>query len=313
MSLKVAIIGGNGFIGKNFTKYFCQRNFKVTVIDHSVKYTALKQDINYISLQIHHTNELVKAIGDCEYVVWLVHASVPSTKDDSLVDDFNLNVLPIIKFLEKIKECSSVKKFIYLSSGGTVYGDSVNRSPIDEMFYPKPISNYGQSKLIVEKYIEYLSREVQFETVILRPSNVYGEHQNLIKPQGIIGYAFKSIKNNESLDLYNGGVVIRDFIYVMDLASATYKILLQDFKSEKFRIFNVSSGQGFSIKQVLDKIEIISNSKLKLNHKSSRDFDCEYNVLDNSKLIKELGWSIETQLEVGLAKVWNWILKESIN
>lgn len=313
MSLKVAIIGGLGFIGKNLTEYFCQRNFQVTVIDHSVKYTALKQGINYISLQTHHTSELVKAIGDSEYVIWLVHASVPSTKVDSLVDDFNLNVLPIIKFLEEFKKCSSVKKFIYMSSGGTIYGDNVNRLPINEMFTPKPISNYGHSKLIVEKYIEYLTKEVQFQTIILRPSNVYGEYQNLIKPQGIIGYAFKAIKNNELLELYNDGVVIRDFIYVMDLASATYKILLQDFTSEKLRIFNVSSGLGFSIKDVLNKIEMISNSKLKLNHKSSRDFDCEYNVLDNSKLSKELGWSIETQLEVGLVKVWNWILKESIN
>ena len=102
MKSKIAIIGGNGFVGKNFTSYFSEMGYKVIVADHSIKKLATSHvNIEYCSVDIHHTNELINSIKDADYVLWLVHASVPSTNDDSLVDDFILNVSPIIKFLEK--------------------------------------------------------------------------------------------------------------------------------------------------------------------------------------------------------------------
>ncbi|MCX8523535.1 NAD-dependent epimerase/dehydratase family protein [Chryseobacterium formosus] len=307
MKKTIAIIGGGGFIGINFTTYFSANNFDVTVIDRHIRTNFFNSNIKIKNVDIHNTDELVKAVGDVDYILWLVHASVPSTTELSLTDDFSINISPIIKFLEQIQ---NVKKFIYLSSGGTVYGDIKESFPVAEEFNQKPISNYGLSKSVAEKYIEFITTQKEIESVILRPSNVYGPHQNLIKPQGIIGYAFKSIKDSHSLDLYNEGKVIRDFIYVEDLAKAVEKFLINDVVSGKTSFYNVGSGEGFSIMQVLEKIEIITGEKLQLTHKSSRDFDCEYSVLDVSKLEKEKKWSITTSLDEGLLKVWKWIKYE---
>lgn len=311
MEQTIAIIGGNGFVGKNFTSYFLEIGYKVIVVDNSIKKISTTQaNIEYFAIDILHTSELINCVESADYILWLVHASVPSTKDDSLVDDFIINVSPIVKFLEKAECLKNLKKFIYLSSGGTVYGNTEYFVPIKENHKKKPISNYGLSKSIAEKYIEYLTNEKLFETVILRPSNVYGPYQNLIKPQGIIGYAFKAVKDSLSLDLYNEGKVIRDFIYVDDLARAVETFLVNDVVQGNISFYNVGSGEGFSIMQVLEKIEKITGEKLQLNHKLSRDFDCDYSVLDIVKLEKEKKWFITTPLDDGLLNVWKWIKYE---
>lgn len=312
MRSTVAIIGGNGFVGKNFTKYFLSKDYDVIILDHSVKEKVnLHENVKEYAVDIHHTKMLIDIIKNVDYVIWLVHASVPSTQDDSLVDDFTLNISPIIKFLEKSAALENLKKFIYISSGGTIYGDVSEHSPINEEYKHKPISNYGLSKSVAEKYIEYITRNKLFESIILRPSNIYGPFQNLVKPQGIIGYAFKAIKNNQTLDIYDGGKVVRDFIYVDDVAKAVEKCLSEELKSGNTQFFNVGSNEGFSILQILQKIEIITEKKLQINHKSSRSFDCEYNVLDTLKINKEKNWNKEIKIEEGLLKVWEWIKSEN--
>lgn len=308
MKPNIAIIGGNGFIGKNFTKYFSERDFQVLCMDHNIKDNISKnKNIIPISVDIHHTMELIESLKDAEIVIWLVHASVPSTKDESLVDDFLLNVAPIVKFLEKANHLPNLKKFIYLSSGGTVYGDTSTKTPIPEDTIQKPISNYGLSKSVAEKYIEYLTRNSPFESIIFRPSNVYGPYQNLIKPQGIIGFAFRAIRDQKTLDLYNEGRVIRDFIYVKDVAEAVEKALKENSNEGKTSIYNLGSNEGFTIKEIIRRIEEISNKKLVINNKSSRSFDCEYNVLDTKKIEKTLNWKKSTEIDDGLRNVWEWI------
>ncbi len=310
MKEKIAIIGGNGFIGKNFTNYFANSNYEVLVIDNNLK--NLIQDFHNVtssSVDIHHTKGLIKELKNTDYVIWLVHASIPSTQDESLVDDFMLNISPIIKFLEKSKKLLDLKKFIYFSSGGTIYGDKSEQTPIVESDFKKPISNYGLSKLIAEKYIEKITQGKHFNSIILRPSNVYGPYQNLVKPQGIIGYAFNSIKNNSKLTLYDQGRVIRDFIFVKDAAKAIEKIIKNDKDIQKGEtsFFNLGSGKGYSIKQVLEKIEKITNQKINFEHKSSRNFDCNFNVLNPEKLNRTYDWECDTQLDDGLQEVWNWV------
>ncbi|RZK13586.1 MAG: NAD-dependent epimerase/dehydratase family protein, partial [Flavobacterium sp.] len=168
----VAIVGGNGFIGKNLANYFVGNGYQVVIADRSVGGIKTENDsISYFSVDIHHTPELLGICKHADFVIWLVHASVPSTKDDSVVDDFMLNISPILKFLEKV-DSSSLSKFIYLSSGGTVYGNTVTNLPISETQDLNPISNYGLSKAIAENYIRYITKNKSFETVILRPSNV---------------------------------------------------------------------------------------------------------------------------------------------
>lgn len=308
MKQNIGIIGGAGFIGKNLTDFFIEEDYIVTVLGRNIDSSKF-QNSNIIPIQvdINENDKLLNSVQSCETIIWLVSASVPSTNSESLVHDFNININPLIKFLERTNELPNFKKFVYLSSGGTIYGDLLENKPFDEDSSKRPISAYGLSKIVAENYIKFLTKNSDIQSFILRPSNVYGMYQNLLKPQGIIGFAFKSIINNTSIDLYNEGKVTRDFIYVTDLAKAIHCCINSDHKKSITSVYNVGSQQGYTIKEILNKINNIAQKNIHTIPKSSRSFDCNYNVLKIEKIKKDLNWEPEIGIDEGLVKVWDWI------
>ena len=306
---KIAIIGGHGFIGKNFTDILLLQNYEITLIGKDSGYNKFPLEVVSIEANIQNTQDIISAVQDSEIVIWLASSLIPGFHESSLELDFETNIKPVISFLERSKT-TIFKKFIYLSSGGTVYGDPAEAVPVEENYRKKPISEYGLSKLVTENYIQFLTRNSNFESYILRPSNVYGKYQNLHKPQGIIGFAFKSLINNKSIDLYDDGKVVRDFVSVKDLALAVQKCIENPTKFSKTHIYNVGSGSPLSIKEVLAKISTVAGKEVRTVAKSSRKFDCQYNVLSIDKIKKELGWIPLVSMDEGLKEVWEWI-KES--
>jgi UDP-glucose 4-epimerase len=307
----IAIVGGNGFIGRNLTRYFVGKGYEVIVIGRNIESKSRIDNVSYFSIDIHHTKEVINALKGASIVVWLVHASVPSTLDESLIDDFMLNISPIIRFLEKAKDNKDLNKFIYFSSGGTVYGNPTSHTPMLESHPTVPISNYGISKLVAENYVSYLLKDSNVQSIIVRPANVYGPYQNLVKPQGVIGFAFKALFEDKPFDVYNNGMIIRDFLHISDLNDAIEHIIMHDSSSTTTEVFNLGSGVGMSIKDLLLEIEVVAGKTLMMNHKPSRSFDCDYNVLDFTKLNNHTGWKPKESLYNGLQDVWQWINKSS--
>ena len=304
---KIGVIGAGGFIGTNLVDFLLLTQ-EYTVVSLSNHFTQKKTHQNNFEIiaDVNQTQELINFLKDCHAIIWLVNVSVPGS-NMSLTEEFDLNTKPLIKFLEKANELPVMQKFIYLSSGGTVYGNTEEHSPITEEHSKSPISAYGLSKLVTESYIEFFTQKNNFQSYILRPSNVYGKYQNLVKPQGIIGFAFKSVIQNTAIDLYDDGKVIRDFIFVKDLAEAISKCIVKIANKTKTNIYNVGSGIPYSIKEIIQKISLISKNEVQTIAKESRNFDCEYNVLDINKINRELGWSPSTKIEEGLAEVAEWI------
>jgi UDP-glucose 4-epimerase len=309
MNKNIAIIGGSGFIGCNFSNFFAKKGYRVLVIGRNIEYSKYEEGkIDFLEVDVNFSSSVLGAIQEYSNIVWLVNNLVPSTKMDSLIEDFTFNVNPLIKILEGINLNIKAKKFIFLSSGGTIYGDSPNFIALTEDNTKNPISAYGLSKTISENYISYLTHKSKnIQSYILRPSNVYGIYQNLKKPQGIVGYAFNSILQKTPLELFNNGVVIRDFLYVDDLSRALEKCLVTEIKWKRVNIYNVGSQKGYSIKEVISIIEKLSNRKIDIVHKPAREFDCHFNVLDISKIKNELKWEPKVGLEEGLLNVWEWI------
>jgi UDP-glucose 4-epimerase len=309
MNKSIAIIGGAGFIGCNLSNYFINQGYKVLIISRTIDRNKFESDkITFLEIDVNFSTEVIEALLEYENIIWLVNNLVPSTKMDSLIDDFTFNINPMIKIMEGVKKQPNPKRFVFLSSGGTIYGDSPNHIALEEESPRTPISAYGLSKIISEEYINYLTiKSENLQSYILRPSNVYGIHQNLKKPQGIIGYAFKSIMNGNSLELYDGGLVVRDFLHVDDLASAINACLNKPYKSKSIKTYNVGSQQGYTIKEVLTLITKVSGGTINIINKPSRQFDCKYNVLSINKIKHELAWEPKVSLETGLSQVWTWI------
>ncbi len=305
---KVTIIGGFGFIGRNLMEFFLEKNFHIKIIGNNSNNHHFENDkIETFKINVSNTEELVSVMDHSETVVWLVSSLVPGLNEGGLIKDFETNIAPVINFLEKAKTNQFLKKFIFLSSGGTIYGNKNLGETTDETQEKYPISEYGLSKLVTETYINYITHQSSFESFILRPSNVYGKYQNLQKPQGIIGYAFKSIIEKNSIDLYNYGNAIRDFVHVSDLCEAVYKCFMTEYHPGESHTYNIGSGTPYSINQIIQKINLVSGEEVATIPKPARSFDCEYSVLNHQKITNELNWFPQKNIEDGLLEVWEWI------
>lgn len=312
MNKNVAIIGGSGFIGCNLASFFVDKGYDVLVVSRTIDNSKFKNNkIRKVELDVNFTSKLVESIYEFDNVIWLVNNIVPSTNMDSLADDFTFNVNPLIRFLEANINSTKMKRFVFLSSGGTIYGDSNDKVSWLEENPKIPISAYGLSKIISEEYIQFLTKKSSFESFILRPSNVYGVHQNLKKPQGIIGFAFNAILNNTSIDLYDNGSVTRDFIYVTDLSEAICSCIEKKHKEASVNIYNVGSNIGYKITDILSMINKVSSNQINTNPKPERNFDCNYNVLNNKKINHDLNWYPKVGIEQGLRYVWEWITSKN--
>jgi UDP-glucose 4-epimerase len=308
-SKTICLVGGGGFIGINFVNFFLEKQYKVLTISKRplnkayIEHNTL--NLRESILDIKNTEALIHALKDEENVVWLVNELVPAATLNSLVDDFSFNTALLIKFLERTFLLKKLKTFIYFSSGGTIYGD-IGKFNLKEEDKKKPISAYGLSKLISEDYIQFFANKAHYNTIILRPANVYGRYHNLVKPQGIIGYALNAILNSKSIDLFGEGKVYRDFIHVNDVASAADS-LLSKHNNPQFDVYNVGSQIPIPIYSMISFLENIAQAKIIFNHKPARDFDCEYNVLDITKLSNYTTWTPKIDLLSGLADVWGWL------
>lgn len=312
MDKSIALIGGGGFIGTNLANFFIEKDYEVLIIGRSVidNPNNTNDKIKRRLIDVNMTSKLIHALEEYENVVWLVNDLVPGVSMDSLVDDFTFNVSPLIHFLESINKLEDLKRFIFISSGGTIYGDSPGKIFLKEDSLKNPISPYGLSKIIAENYINFITVRSSFESIILRPSNVYGNHQNFKKPQGIVGYAFNALINNKTIDLYADGRVIRDFIHVLDLAEAIRCCIENKLQIANTVTYNVGSQEGYTIREVLDMINEVSGGNIRTISKPSRIFDCEFNVLNINKINSELGWKPKVKIREGLEDVWGWVNSE---
>jgi UDP-glucose 4-epimerase len=309
MKNKCLVIGGNGFIGKNLVFELLSQNFIVYVVDKSIANFENYENENLVlhEADVNDTQSIIGIAEKVSSVVWLIHTTVPSTSMIDVEADLQSNVPPLIRFIQEVKKVKSVTHFLYLSSGGTVYGDPTDLIPIPEEFRKDPISSYGLTKLIAEEYINFLLKGSPIHSFILRPSNVYGRYQNLSKPQGIIGHIFKSAMQNTSLDIYGDGSIIRDYVHVIDLAKAIVICLNSDLGKQHPLILNIGSGAETSINDILRLTAEIIGKPILHQKLPDRGFDCQYNVLSIEKTQKELNWVPVFNLIDGLKDVWTWI------
>lgn len=305
----IAIVGGHGFIGKNFCDFFLSLGYKVTLVGRNSGKREFPSTVNSVDARVSDVAAICAAVKDSSCVIWLASSLIPGSHEASLELDFDSNIRPVIAYLQKADN-GILKKFVYLSSGGTVYGNPSQPIPFREDDDTHPISEYGLSKLITENYIKFITQKSTFESYILRPSNVYGKYQNLNKPQGIIGFAFKSLINQSAIELYGDGKVIRDFVHVKDVAKAVLKCIDAPHLPSATHLFNVGNGQPFSIREIIDKISTITGMQVRTISRPARNFDCDYNVLSISKITNNLNWVPLMDIDHGLMEVWDWIKQQ---
>lgn len=300
--MKVLVLGGSGFIGSHVVDQALVAGHSVRVFDRAMEsFRATPKKVEFLQGDMSDTAALAEALIGVDMVFHLVSTTVPSTGNLDPSADIQGNLLATIRLLELMR-AQSVRRLLYLSSGGTVYGIPL-LDPVPENHVLDPISSYGIVKVAVEQYIRMEASLHGLQATILRPSNPYGPRQGHGGVQGIIGTYMWCIAQGNAMELWGDGSVVRDFIYVRDLA----QLCLICADSGITGTFNVGAGQGHSVLQVIDRIGNVSGKTIEPIKKPGRKFDVPRVVLDITTAHDATGWSPRTKLETGLAETWAWV------
>ncbi len=302
--MRVLIIGGNGFIGSHLTDFLVARGQSVRVYNRS-RNLYLKEnhhDVEYIYGDFSNQSLLQSALKDVEIVYQLISNTVPSTSNNNPVEDVASNVINTIKLLENCVN-ASVKKVIFPSSGGTIYG-SPQQLPISENDPTNPICSYGITKLSIEKYLYLFNYLYGLDYTILRVANPYGPRQNPTGKLGAVTIFLNRILKNMPIQIWGDGEVVRDYIYILDVVEALYNVQNSNLTE---KLFNIGSGRGISLNQLLMKIRQVIPNNFQVEYIQGRKVDVPINVLDITKAKIILQWQPTIQLEAGIEKTWQWL------
>jgi len=300
--ISILLIGGAGFIGSNLANLLSSSNYKVTVVDQfPIESHNFNGNITFVQGNITDNNFLGGLFRKNKYdiVIHLVSSLIPSSNFSDFNSSRVLNTFSTFELLKHMEE-NNVNKIIFFSSGGTVYGNNLNSKNIESNKL-LPENYYGFTKLIIEEYIQLQARLSNLKYVIVRPSNPYGIGQKSHSKQGIIAVALGKTLNNQPLDIWGDGSVIRDYLHIEDLCLAIKKIILNDSWN---KIYNIGSGKGVSINKIISIIEEITKKKLEINYLPSRAVDVPINVLDISRITNDNGWRPQKELREGIEELW---------
>jgi UDP-glucose 4-epimerase len=299
--MKILVTGGAGFIGSNIVDRYIEEGHEVVVLDNLS--TGSKKFINKKAkfYQLDIVSKEVKSVLKKEKPDIVNHHAAQIDIRKSVSDpvfDAEVNIVGSLNVLQNCIE-SGVKKVIFASSGGAVYGEP-EYLPAPETHRVQPLSPYGVAKLTIENYlIAMRSYSGKLDYTILRYANVFGPRQNLLGEAGVCSIFLGKMKNDEDCILYGYGDAIRDYVYVGDVAEANVLAL----NKGSCGCYNIGTGVGSKVKEVYDVIKDFTGYKKEPKLEQLRAGELKQIYLDYSKAQKELGWGPKVSLREGLKKL----------
>ena len=295
------VLGGAGFLGSHIAQRLLDNDYSVRVFDLSSSRLnfQLSKQVEFIEGNYFTFSHWQKVLKDVDYIFHNIHSTIPSTSNIDPVYDVETNIVGNLRFFQQLKDFK-IKKIVFSSSGGTIYGQP-QISPIPESHPTNPISSYAITKLAIEKYLYYFKYQYGLNFVSLRYSNVYGPGQDPNGQLGAVTIFLKQLKDGKAVNIFGDGSVVRDYLYIDDASRANLFSILKQTKSN---IYNVGTGVGTSLNELLELIREVTGKDMTINHFEKRSCDVDTNVLDISRIKHELGWQPETSLREGIAREW---------
>lgn len=300
----IIIIGGTGFLGKHLSIALNKEKIRHLSLsrnpdfDFPSKFAPLTRVDRVSSLK---SDENIESLRNAKLIVYLASSSTPASRMNSVELEIENAIKPAIHTLSEITSVNANAPIVFMSSGGTIYGDG-HTSPINEHSQIQPSTPYAYAKQSIESYLQYLANTSESKYTILRASNPVGKwHKN--PRQGFIGAAISRIMNNESLTIFGDGTAVRDYIDADEVAEAIIQIYKKPKVSEN-KIWNLGSGVGTSINDIIATLRVISNSEFEVQYNEGRATDLAYNVLDCKRINNELGWKATRSINDLLISAW---------
>ena len=304
--MRSLVIGGNGFIGTHLVSDLQDQGVKVRVFDrYPSKFVEPSKGVEYVTGDLGNHGALSEIVSDVDWVFHLAYTTLPKTSNDDPIYDVRSNLIDTIQLLQECSK-SEVRKFIFISSGGTVYGVP-KEVPIKESHPTDPYCSYGITKLAIEKYLHVFYHLNGLDYVVLRVSNPYGEGQNPQGKQGAIAVFLGRVAKSESINIWGDGEVVRDYIYIDDVVTALIGAARYRAPDKEPRVFNIGSGGGYSLNELIAEIRRTVEAEVMVEYTPARALDVPVNVLDITLAKEKLNWRPSIDLRTGLTRTWSWI------
>jgi UDP-glucose 4-epimerase len=300
--MKILVTGGAGFIASQIADAFINEGHEVHIIDNLS--TGFEKNINpkahFIKSDIS-SSSILEIFGKEKFDVVNHHAAqidVRKSVNDPIFDA-NTNILGTINLLQACIK-TGVKKFMFASTGGAVYGEQ-EYFPADENHPTNPVSPYGITKLTIEKYLFFYKIEYGLNHTILRYANVYGPRQNPFGEAGVVAIFANKLLKKENPIINGEGKQTRDYVFVEDVVKANVTTL----SSKSSDIFNVGTGIETSVNELFKKLNSISGGNAVEKHGPAPKGEQSRSVITSEKLFKEFKWKPSIKIDEGLKKTFD--------
>lgn len=290
---RTLIIGAAGFLGRSIADGLTKSGFPVVGLA-SRKPDGIAFDRFHIG-RSELIGTLLAAVDGCECVIFSGGTTRPGSSMTNISAELDSEAGHIIDIAE-ICAARGIKKFIFISSGGAIYGQT-NEHLIAETHPTRPVSNYGLVKLVAEHGLRIVSERTGLVTLSLRVANPFGSGQIVKGGQGFIAALISAVKNDKPVQLWGDGSVVRDFLHVSDVVRAIMAGVTSDCKSD---VLNIGSGTGHSMLEVIDCFEVVLGRKIRREFLPGRNIDVSRVVLDISRAVELLSWTPRLSLESGM-------------
>ena len=300
---KVVVLGADGFIGKHMVRRLAEDpansviafdRFTTKVHGSKHEFDALA-NVSIVVGNFFNRDDLAAAVTGCDYVFHLVSSTNPAVSIHDPLIDIDTNIRSSVELFLACSELG-VKRVIFLSSGGTVYGD-VADEVINEDVRPQPTSPYAIGKLTIEHYLRYFKRTHGIDYVVYRVANPYGPGQNIYGKQGVIPIFMEKALHDQPITIYGDGSMVRDYLYIDDLIN----MIVQSYTAElRHDTYNLGSGSGLSVDQIVDAIEKTIGKQLKKEYAEQPPTFVQKITLDTARFTGEFGKRPMTDIVTGL-------------
>jgi UDP-glucose 4-epimerase len=304
--MKILATGGAGFIGSHVADAYLLAGHEVAVVDDLSTGSRENLDPRVRFWQVDiRSNALERVVADFRPDVISHHAAQMSVSASARDPghDADINILGSLNLLEAAVR-HGVRRVIFASTGGAVYGDLVP-VPTDETVSPQPVCPYGVAKLAVERYLYAYQAMHSLQAVALRYSNVYGPRQNPQGEAGVVAIFSRGILEGRELTVNGDGGQTRDYVYVGDVVRANM-LATEMALGQEFPILNIGTGIETSVNDLVRLFRGIAGMDVRWRHGPPRAGEQRRSVLDASLAKRVLGWQATTNLRRGLGFTFQW-------
>ena len=302
---KVLVLGANGFLGSHLIDSLITRGYGVRAFDRFTDEQSnfiSNQSIEKVSGDFLNRADLSRALDGVDFVFHFISTTTPATAENDPLIDVETNIRMSIELFQECVE-KGIKKVVFASTGGAIYGDLDGRNTLAEDDIALPVSPYAIGKLTIEHYLRYFEKKFGLQSVTYRISNPYGERQSMVAKQGVIPIFLHHIYKNEPITILGDGSMVRDYLYVKDVA----ELISQSFEEATKPLYNLGSGVAVSVNELVESIKALTGKDVQVEYQSKPSTFVQKVVLNTDRFKSEFGLEPTIGLDEGLRKTWDYI------